>query len=369
MLQRVKDSIKRNLKAYHHRRIISGRNKYWKLKFRERNKTIGKIETQLTISEVEAIEKYYERFGLSVSPEFHQFYKHCTKEKSIAAQYIPDDIYYAKIDPFFNNWELAHFLDNKTYYSWLFHNMAQPTTVVIRQNGYWLNTNLSIISEDKAIKLILAEEECFLKQATESEGGKNIYVLHSSDTYYRIKEIINKIKGDIVVQKGLKQSPILAQLNSSSVNTLRLLTLLRKDGSVKLCSTSLRMGINGAKVDNASSGGITVGVKSDGTLNPFAFSASGIRYDEHPTSGTKFKSITIPDFANIVNLVSQEAQKHPHFRLISWDIALDENNNPILIEANLRYGELEFHQLNNGPVFGDETEVILSEVFGLSKNR
>lgn len=57
----------------------------------------------------------------------------------------------------------------------------------------------------------------------------------------------------------------------------------------------------------------------------------------------------------------------PLFRLISWDIAIDENDSPVLIEANLFVGELEFHQLNNGPIFGEETEDILKEVFQSNK--
>ena len=45
-------------------------------------------------------------------------------------------------------------------------------------------------------------------------------------------------------------------------------------------------------------------------------------------------------------------------------MACDENNEPGLIEANLCDSELDFHQLNNGPVFGEDTELILQEVFG-----
>lgn len=54
----------------------------------------------------------------------------------------------------------------------------------------------------------------------------------------------------------------------------------------------------------------------------------------------------------------------PHFRLVSWDIAVDNENNPVLVECNLKFGQLDFHQLNNGPLFGDDTEIILDEVFG-----
>lgn len=42
---------------------------------------------------------------------------------------------------------------------------------------------------------------------------------------------------------------------------------------------------------------------------------------------------------------------------------MDNNDEPMLIEANLCDGELDFHQLNNGPLFGVDTEEILSEVF------
>lgn len=58
---------------------------------------------------------------------------------------------------------------------------------------------------------------------------------------------------------------------------------------------------------------------------------------------------------------------HPrigNFRLVSWDIAIDKNGNAVLIEANMRKGGINFHQFNNGPLFGNLTERVLEEVFG-----
>ena len=43
---------------------------------------------------------------------------------------------------------------------------------------------------------------------------------------------------------------------------------------------------------------------------------------------------------------------------------LDENDTPDLIEVNLRYVELDFHQLNNGPLWGNDLPDILGEVLG-----
>ena len=172
---------------------------------------------------------------------------------------------------------------------------------------------------------------------------------------------------DIVVQEPISQSNELSRLNPSSVNTIRCLTLLKKDGTAKLYSTCLRMGVGDTKVDNASSGGCVVGVKEDGTLNEFASTPQGKRFKAHPFTGLDFSTVTIPNFSRIKELVLGEATKLSYFRLVSWDIALNKQNEPVLIEANLCSGELDFHQLNNGPLFGDDTEEILNEVFNIIK--
>jgi hypothetical protein len=174
---------------------------------------------------------------------------------------------------------------------------------------------------------------------------------------------VNNIPGDIVVQRPFKQHPVLNSVNSSSVNTIRILSLLRNDG-VKIYSCILRMGVNGAKVDNASSGGITCGIQDDGRLKSVAYSLKGDKYLVHPSSKVKFSDIVIPSFEEAKNIVKKLHVTIPHFRLVSWDIVIDESGAPTLLEANLKYGGIEVHQLNNGPLFGEDTEKILQEVFG-----
>lgn len=72
----------------------------------------------------------------------------------------------------------------------------------------------------------------------------------------------------------------------------------------------------------------------------------------------------VPGYSKILEIVKKNHFTMPHFRLISWDFAVDIDHEPVMIEANLRYGELDFHQLNNGPLFGKDTRKILDEVFG-----
>lgn len=290
----------------------------------------------------------------------HKFYLNACDEFDV--MYIPSSIFYTKIDKYFNNWQKAKIVDNKTEYKRLFPDVKQPDTILTRCNGFWYKDE-SIISNTSITDAILSNIPCFIKLATDSEGGKGVFYIDRSYTSHELVRLIDKLKGDIIVQKAIVQSSVLSVLNSSSVNTIRLMTLLRLDGSVKLCSACLRMGVEGAKVDNASSGGVVAGISKDGRLKKYAYKPTGERFDKHPTSNIVFKDFCIPNFDKCKDLVFQLAPGYPHFRLISWDIALNLENEPVLIEANLCSGELDFHQLNNGPIFGDETVCILKEVF------
>ena len=50
-------------------------------------------------------------------------------------------------------------------------------------------------------------------------------------------------------------------------------------------------------------------------------------------------------------------------------MAIDENGDPLLIEANMRKGGISLHQFSNGPLFGDLTDRVLDEVFAKKKNK
>lgn len=304
--------------------------------------------------------KYY-RFPLKQTDVFHRFYYE--KTGVFSEKYLPDDLHYCRIDPFYNNWDEAKILDNKCLYSRLFPGTLQPQTVAGRMNGVWTDASFEMISEEKLLSLISNAGAVVIKEATESEGGHGV---HFAEDCSSASEAIKQIQGDIIIQKVIKQHGELNRLNESSVNTIRIISLLSKD-KVKIYSSILRMGINGSKVDNASSGGITCGITDKGRLKPIAYATNGTKYDAHPTSKVKFDDIVVPSFDKAKELVLKLHPYIPNFRLISWDIAINEEAEPVLIEANLCYGELDFHQLNNGPLFGEDLDMILEEVFGEKK--
>ena len=334
------------------------RSKNWRKCFTKNTK-----EQVLSKSQIADVKKYYENYR-KVNTLFHNFYTE--KTEKFYVEYIPDDLYYCYIDPFYNDWEKAKIVDNKCFYSCLFKGVAQAENIVCRINNLWLSENYTILKKDEVKTLLRRYDSFFLKKATDSEGGIGVFFFDGEDRVERLFKKVSGISGDIVIQKPLIQHEALSKINASSVNTIRVLSLL-SDSGVKVYSSILRIGINGAKVDNASSGGITCGIDNNGKLKGVAYSAKGDKYIIHPDSGLTFLGYDIPGFSSVIELVSTLHPQIPHFRLVSWDFAIDEAGVPVLIEANLKYGELDFHQLNNGPVFGEDTHKILTEVFGANK--
>ncbi len=313
----------------------------------------------------EAIRFYRETTGMKIDPIYHNYQKE--KTGKFYKEYIPDDLFYNYIDPYFNRIK-ERSLDNKCYYDLLFAGFAMPKSYLKRLNGIWFDGEEHAIDKETVNAVLLSHPAVFIKKAFNTGGGKGVFYLsnESGDIVSRFWEIIGRIDEDVVIQEPLKQHPALSRVNESSVNTIRVLSMLRPDGSIKIYSVVLRMGMAGKKVDNASSGGITCGVNLDGHCKEagyYSYVNGGKRLLNHPTSGMPFKDIFIPNMDKIIAFVEKAAVRIPHFRLVSWDIALRDDGEPVLIEANFYDGEIDFHQLNNGPLFKEDTEAILREVF------
>lgn len=316
----------------------------------------------LSKEQIKEIKNHYGRY-FRPKIKFYQFYIDAFGKFDI--NFLPDDVYYTIIDRYYNDWDKALMMDDKCYYDRLFKFMPfkMPESICYLINGFWLSSDYKPITKQEAVEIICANTPVFLKQSIDSEGGHGVKYIDKGIEKKIIDKTISELGDNIIVQNAIEQSPQLAQLNGSSVNTLRILSFLKADGSVKIYSSILRMGIKGSRVDNASSGGITCGIQPNGQLKNRAFSALGEVYDCHPNSRIKFETITIPGFKSICDKIRDAHPQIPNFRLLSWDIALDKNNEPILLEINMKFGELDFHQLNNGPIFGDDTLTILKEVY------
>lgn len=318
--------------------------------------------SKLTKEQKQKILRFYEPYG-KVTTMFHEMYYE--KTGFFTEQYIPSDIYVNAIDEYFNPRQEGKYLDNKCYYSAIFAGLKQPSLAIARIGGFWYNADRQLINADAVEEILKNEQALFVKAATESYGGQGVSYISAKDgdICAQFKKVADKIKGDLIAQRPIIQHKELAAINESSVNTIRMISLLTENGP-KIYSGILRVGVNGKKVDNYTSGGMTVGIKEDGTLKKYAYNAKGERFDKHP-SGFVFEGYKVPCLEKARDMVMKAHPMVPHFRLVSFDIAIDENGEPVFVEANLCKGSLEIHEYSNAPVFGEDTKKILDEVFGV----
>lgn len=229
-------------------------------------------------------------------------------------------------------------------------------------HGIFLDADYAEITLEKAISLAREHGEVILKICKFSGSGKGIQFWNSvTEDESKIRELLQTPQ-DVVCQSLIKQHSELSRVNPTSVNSVRIMTLMLH-GKVHVLSSILRMGVNGSRVDNCYSGGVFCGIKPNGQLKNVAYDTLANVYLKHP-QGTIFESVTIPNYNECIDLVTALAKRFCSIsRMISWDVTIGEDGRPILIEFNIAFGGLDVHQLPNGPIFGDLTHEVLDDVF------
>lgn len=301
--------------------------------------------------------EFWKPYGIKPKKYWYQIY--CDGKGGFDPRYIPDDMMEEKIYPYFNNILWGRAYADKCGYDKLFPNLIRPRTIVKNSCGRYYDGKQNVISREQAIQLCLKEERFILKCATFSSGGRDIIVFEKGEvTEEAVRKFFKDYGMNFIVQELVTQHDDLAKLNASSLNTLRIQTFYFK-GKVHILSAQIRIGSDGARVDNYSSGGFACDVQPDGRLSERAVSKAQGWATVHP-NGFAFKDVVVPGYAEIIKVVKKEASQLPQLNIIGWDFAVGKNGEPVFIELNITP---ETNQNGSGPTFGDLTEAVLKDVF------
>lgn len=158
-------------------------------------------------------------------------------------------------------------------------------------------------------------------------------VVQTKHEFVNSKEFV--LKESSIVQEYICQCAEIASFAHSSVNTIRVVTLLTKSNDVLITSARIRFGDGKSYVDNVCAGGIAVGINcQDGTLFETGFDKKGCRYIKHPLTGVVFKGFQIPVWDKVVKMAIKVQQSFSFYKLIGMDIAIGADYEPVLIEVN-----------------------------------
>ena len=306
----------------------------------------GEMESQ--ISQVWA--KY-----AKVNPNWAKWYYLCNGQFS--PYYIPSDIYFARICRVLNSKNRFSYplLQDKNYLNLLFADVRKTNTIIHCINGQLLDSCYRPVTSENAKSIcVQSGSELVIKPSIDSTEARNVdFIRPTDDTIEKLTILMDSHGTDYVIQKALVQHPGMAKLNPDSINTIRVLSLLR-NGEIVILGSLVRIGVKGVRVDNlVASNGVSCCINLDtGTFNQRAFDRAGNAYEALP-NGLTLEGYHIPGFNKVITLVKELHYRLAHFKLIGWDFTVDEDENPVLIETNLDFPELDFHQIGTGPLFGE----------------
>ena len=188
------------------------------------------------------------------------------------------------------------------------------------------------------------------------QGGRDIFLATLQKGKVKIKLGEEEIWLDnfslperSIMQEVVQQDTRIAQISSSSVNTVRVITLYTKREETIIISASMRFGVGKAHVDNWCAGGVACGVDHEGgTLMKIAYDKNGRQYVKHPTSGMSFEGFQIPHWDKVVKMAETIQQSCSFFKLIGLDIAILPDG-PVLIEINPN-PDIIFQEQTAGPL-------------------
>lgn len=270
-------------------------------------------------------------------------------------RYLPEYTFRRYIDPFLSDRRMTWGWDDKNYFDRYLPEVPFPYTYVRNINGYFLNHNYEPISKEEAKKIVAENLPVIIKPTIFSGSGKEIELIES------LEEIEEKFDGhikDYIVQRLVVQCDELKKMSLRCVNIMRIVTAI-VEGKPKYMTAVLRCNQSDVIADNIdaenSDGTLFVGITEDGKLNDTGYHVNN-RKIKKLISGFEFGGLQIPSYKDAIDVALKAHAQMPMFGVLGWDITIDENNKPLVMEYNLKGIGVYYYQLANGPFFGDDSK-------------
>ena len=315
----------------------------------------------------DAAKKKFSKFEYGVNLDWHRFYYHHNGRLDL--HYIPENIFFRQIEPLLNSSRRNFYHEDKNNYSKILKNFRQPGTVLRYIKGSYYCHNYKILTESEANSILQTyQKPWIIKPSIDSGGGKQIFKGESKNKSIYLKsgkvllnDIANRYQRGFIIQESVLQPAILDQFHPESLNTFRVVTL-RLHQEITVLSSIVKFGTGNFLVDNLGKRGIWCGVTEDGKMSNVGYTNKFQKLQSHPDSQIDFENIDFHFFESIKDFAINMHKELIYFDLVSWDIAINKDEEPVLIEYNLRYQSISNHQVANGPLFGDLTDDVLAEV-------
>jgi len=321
----------------------------------------------LSKEKLKAHKKLWSKIGSKPNVKWYKVYASINQIDD--PNYITEVDYYNKIEPTLNNRAFSEAYCEKNFYHKYLNERLLPNIYIRNIEGVFYDQAYKRISSIDEIGKYFpwAIEKLIVKIAVDSGGGKSVELFTKMGQGWKngggkilSKEYLERFyKKNYLVQEYIQQHSYYSQFNISSVNTVRLFTYRSvKTNEIIPLQAVLRIGRPGANVDNQAAGGVACGIKSNGQLNCFCVNKKGEKL--YNINGMAFDKVApVYKYNEIAALGVNLADMYHYHRLLGFDFCVNQKGEIVIIEINNRNLEINFLQMNNGPLFREYTEEIL----------
>ncbi len=310
-------------------------------------------------------------YGKKIPSYWHKLYQSINGEFNVS--YIPEKFMTTVIELNANEYKRCSVLEDKNILSTLLPAYIKtPETIVYNSNGFFYNTTKTILSYNDAINEAFNCGQSIIKPTVGTSSGKNVRflnIINGVDTFSQtsIDKLFSLYGKNFTLQKRLSQCKEVNDIYPNSINTFRITTYVL-NGKIYSTPCALRFGSGGGTLDNIHAGGYGVAVSDEGVLGKYAFKLGRCdckgKIEKHPDTGIIFNGYRIPCFQKILNTAKIAHAYFIGVGFISWDIIIDTDYEPTIIEANLIGQGYWFPQVLHGKgLFGDKTKEVIDYYF------
>jgi hypothetical protein len=298
-----------------------------------------------------AIRKRFNGYSFDL---WHKVYAAASGRTSV--DYLPEDLFYNVFENRLNPRHRKATYADKNHYDRLGWSCL-PQTIFRIINGRLFDRTYRMIDTDTALAVARGTElsEFVVKPTRETGRGSRVMFLDFSSLAAFLPANM-KHHSDWIIQYPIIQHEVMAGLNASSVNTIRIITI-RMGAVVSIVSSFATIGTRRLRADNRA--GICASVEEDGRLGKDGYDDNLQRYTTHPDHGYAFDSFVIPSFSAAQQTCIGLHQTIPELDLISWDVAIAHNGAPVVTEFNIRRQDINTSQVCSGPVLKPYIDQVL----------
>lgn len=299
---------------------------------------------------------YYEERGFKVSMMFDDYFSSLSGIHS--DRYLSMDVYYFFVIPALNRHDFKDAYLDKNIYSELFPQVRQPLTVIKNIHGHYYR-NGEEISADQAVDAVAAwDGDMIIKPTVETCNGEGVEMVTARDVE-SLKALFGQYGFNFIVQEKVKQHPDLQRVNPTSLNSMRLYTYRRQDGTYHFLYpfAHMRFGGKDAIKDNVSQGGGTCLIHPDGTVDDRVYRFKSLNVSSLKQE-TGVEDLHVLNYDKVIETLLAMHRRLPYFDFVGWDVTVLPDGEPLLIEFNL-VPSVEGPQLMAGPMFGEFLDEVI----------